>query len=249
MKLYGLIGYPLSHSFSRKYFQQKFEEEKIAGCEYRNFELPSIESISTLLQEPGLEGFNITIPYKEQIIPFLDRKSQVVEKTGACNCVRIIDQQLTGFNTDVIGFEVSLRKSLQPHHRLALILGTGGASKAVAYVLERLGIGFRYVSRSHSGALYVRYQDLSDEMITNHTLIVNTTPTGMYPHTDAAPDIKYEALTARHYLYDLIYNPEKTLYLQKGEEMGAVTENGHDMLIIQAEESWKIWNSDPAAWI
>ena len=241
---FGLIGYPLSHSFSKKYFEKKIIHKQIPDCVYENFEISSIDKLSSLvLDHEDLRGFNVTIPYKEQIIPFLQYKDDVVEKTGACNCVSIRNHELHGFNTDVIGFEQSLKKKLLPHHNKALILGTGGAAKAVAYVLDKLGISFRYVTRSNPPrAGYLVYEDIDDNTLETHTLIVNTTPSGMYPHINVAPLIRYDLLTSQHYLFDLIYNPEKTLFLQKGEGRGAAIENGYEMLIIQAEESWKIWS-------
>lgn len=246
MKLYGLIGYPLSHSFSRKYFQSKFEEEQILDCEYRNFEIPAITEIPGMLAaHPDLQGFNITIPYKERIIPYLNHQNAVVEKTGACNCVRITEGKLTGFNTDVLGFERSLKKHLRSNHNRALILGTGGASKAVAFVLERLGIPFMYVSRSQRGPLHLPYEAVTNDIIASYPLLINTSPVGMYPQVDTAPPIPYKGITAGHYLYDLVYNPGRTRFLQHGEQMGATVENGHDMLVIQAEESWKIWTAKP----
>lgn len=243
--MFGLIGYPLGHSFSKKYFETKFRHEQIHGCAYENFELSSIEELSSLIvATPALQGFNVTIPYKELIIPFLNYSSDVVKKTGACNCVSIRNRELYGFNTDVTGFEQSLKKKLLPCHNKALILGTGGAAKAVAYVMNKLGISFSYITRNnqHSPG-HLHYKDVDDSLLKSHTLIVNTTPSGMYPHIHAAPPINYDIITAQHYLFDLIYNPEKTLFLKRGESRGAAIENGHEMLIIQAEESWKIWTS------
>lgn len=243
MRRFGLIGYPLSHSFSQKFFTEKFQREGIRDCAYENFPLPSIDALRDVLtQHPDLAGLNVTIPYKELVLPFLHHQNEVVKAIGACNCIRIDKGQLTGFNTDVIGFETSLREFLHPHHQKALVLGTGGAAKAIHYVLQKLGIEFIEVSRNAQHARKISYDQLTPEIIASHTLIVNTTPLGMYPNVEECPKIPYEAITPQHYLFDLVYNPAKTLFLQKGEERDAVIKNGYDMLVIQAEESWKIWN-------
>ncbi len=243
MRKFGLIGYPLSHSFSKKYFTEKFRKENRNDCVNENFSLPDIQQISSVIaNEPDLHGLNVTIPYKENILSFLDSKNDLVEKTGACNCIKIIDGKLYGYNTDVIGFERSLKGKFINHHQLALILGTGGASKAVGYVISKLGINYKFVSRKASSADTINYKDLNEQIIRSHTLIINTAPVGMYPDIDAYPNIPYQGLTEKHYLFDLIYNPEKTMFLQKGEEHGAAIKNGQEMLIIQAEESWRIWN-------
>jgi shikimate dehydrogenase len=243
MRKFGLIGYPLSHSFSQKYFTEKFARENIADCSYQNFSIPSIEELRTILTtETELEGINVTIPYKQQVIPFLDFKNDVVDQINACNCIKIVDGKLQGYNTDVVGFEISLRKKLQTHHNKALILGTGGASKAVEYVMKKLGIEYKLVSRKPSSNHQLAYPGLNDDIIRSHTLIINTSPVGMYPNVDAYPEINYASITSQHYLFDLIYNPAKTAFLKKGEERGAVIENGLEMLVLQAEESWRIWN-------
>ncbi|MBS1932349.1 MAG: shikimate dehydrogenase [Bacteroidetes bacterium] len=243
MRKFGLIGYPLSHSFSQKYFTEKFDRENIHDCSYRNFSIPSIEELwSVLKAEPELEGLNVTIPYKEQVIPFLNFRNEVVEQIHACNCIKIVDGKLFGFNTDVVGFETSLKKKLKPQHNKALILGTGGASKAVEFVMRKLGIDYKLVSRKPSSGNILAYADLNDDITRSHTLIVNTSPVGMYPNVDAYPEINYNAISSYHYLFDLIYNPAKTAFLEKGEERGAVIENGLEMLVLQAEESWRIWN-------
>lgn len=244
MKKYGLIGYPLSHSFSQKYFTEKFQREGITGCEYGNFPLASIDEFPALIkQQPDLKGLNVTIPYKEKVIPYLTAKSEVVKTIGACNCIRIEDGELTGHNTDVVGFETSLRPLLQPFHKKALVLGTGGAAKAVHYVLDKLGIAFLEVSRNPVTGRQIGYHQIDETVIKEHQVIINTSPLGMYPNINECPPLPYKALTATHYLFDLVYNPAKTLFLQKGEEQGAAIKNGHDMLIIQAEESWRIWNA------
>jgi shikimate dehydrogenase len=244
MRKFGLIGYPLSHSFSPAYFAEKFAREGIKDCSYEAFAIETIDKFPALITDGELEGLNVTIPYKKAVIPFLDDASEAVEKTGACNCIKIKNGTLRGFNTDVIGFEKSLAEKLNSLHTEALIIGTGGSAAAVEYVLQKLQIEYLFVSRSISGRSPqpITYNDLSPDVIRQHRLIINTTPVGMYPAVDHAPDIPYEALTAQHYLFDLIYNPAETLFLKKGAEKGAVTKNGADMLIIQAEESWRIWN-------
>jgi shikimate dehydrogenase len=247
MRQYGLIGYPLSHSFSQRYFTEKFKREEITDCIYTNFEIPTMAALNVILSEPGLCGLNVTIPYKQAVLEYLDGRNDVVAAIGACNCIKIEDGRRTGYNTDVVGFERTLIKHLGSHHRRALVLGTGGASKAVEWVLEKLGIDYRMVSRRpRAESTDLRYEQLDAALLGDYTLIVNTTPVGMYPGTDEYPPLPYEALTRRHYLFDLIYNPEKTLFLRKGEERGAVIENGHEMLVLQAEESWRIWNERTA---
>jgi shikimate dehydrogenase len=244
MKRYGLIGYPLSHSFSQRYFTEKFEREGISDCAYSNFSISSIDELRVVLTDPELRGLNVTIPYKQQVLPFLTELSPVVEAIGACNCIRIAGGVRTGYNTDVVGFQRSLAGKLGSHHRQALVLGTGGASKAVEWVLDQLGIVYRLVSRQprpDTGDL--GYEDLDAGLMACYTLIVNTTPVGMYPKAEECPPLPYEALGPRHYLYDLVYNPPMTLFLQRGEARGAVVENGHEMLVLQAEESWRIWNA------
>ncbi|MEO5592847.1 MAG: shikimate dehydrogenase [Chitinophagaceae bacterium] len=243
MRQFGLIGYPLSHSFSKKYFTEKFETEGLTGCRYDNHSMASITKLPGLIKNnPLLEGLNVTIPYKEQVISFLSAASPVVSEIKACNCIRIENGRLVGYNTDVTGFEISLKAGLSPRHQQALILGTGGAAKAVEYVLKKQGIHYRYVSRNPLPG-NLSYADVTPDLLANYTLIINTTPLGMYPNVHELPPIPYEALGSNHYLFDLVYNPAKTLFLQKGEEQGAVIKNGEDMLLIQAEESWKIWNA------
>ncbi|MDF2191716.1 shikimate dehydrogenase [Paraflavitalea sp. CAU 1676] len=244
MKQFGLIGYPLSHSFSQKFFTDKFREEHITGCVYDNFPLDNIDALRGVLEKyPNLAGLNVTIPYKEKVIPYLHHQSDVVKRIGACNCIKFVNGELHGYNTDVTGFEESLRPLLQSHHQKALVLGTGGAAKAIHFVLEKLGIIFLEVSRNPFTGRQISYEQLTPELLEQHTLIINTTPVGMYPHVEECPQLPYTALTKRHYLFDLVYNPAKTMFLQKGEEQGAVIKNGADMLVIQAEESWRIWNS------
>lgn len=244
MRKFGLIGFPLSHSFSQKYFTEKFEREHIDGCVYEKYPLQNISELSSILHDKQLQGLNVTIPYKQQVIPFLHGSNEIVQQINACNCIKIEDGKLFGYNTDAIGFETSLVKKLQPHHTRALILGTGGAAKAVEYVVKKLGIAYTFVSRHpRPSSGDIRYEDVDAPLIHTHTLIINTTPVGMFPKMEECPPLPYEEIGSRHYLFDLIYNPEKTLFLQKGASMGATIENGHEMLILQAEESWRIWNS------
>lgn len=243
MKVYGLIGYPLSHSFSKGFFAEKFVREGIRGCVYDSFSLPAITDLPPLMAQHGeaLQGLNVTIPYKEAVIPYLDELSPAAAKMKAVNCIRFINGRKIGHNTDAIGFRRSLEPLLQPHHNKALVLGTGGAAKAVQYVLEALNIPYQLVSRKE-GPDNITYKELNADIMHSHTLIVNTTPLGMYPKVDEAPELPYELMTEQHLLYDLIYNPETTTFLQRGKNKGATIKNGHEMLILQAEASWEIWN-------
>lgn len=242
MKQYGLIGYPLTHSFSKGFFSEKFEREKITDATYDVFPLQRIELFKELCErEKNLAGLNVTIPYKEQIIPYLDELDEEAKAIGAVNTIKFTSGKRIGYNSDCFGFEKSILPLLKPHHTAALILGTGGASKAVEYVLHKLGIPFQFVSR-HKSKSTITYQELDTVVVQYSTLIINCSPVGMYPHTDEVPDIPYEALTEKHLLYDLIYNPEETHFLKKGRQMGAQTKNGLEMLYLQAERSWEIWN-------
>lgn len=245
MRRFGLIGHPLGHSFSQKYFTAKFAAEGIHDCRYDLFPITDITLLPSLWEiHPDLVGLNVTIPYKEKVVPHLDAMSDVVRSSGACNCIHRTSGGLVGHNTDVTGFEQSLAPGLGPSHRQALILGTGGASKAVAFVLGRLGIGYRFVSRSGGGETgSLSYAELDEAVMAAHTLIVNTTPLGTFPDIDTAPDIPYALLRPGHYLFDLVYNPPVTRFLAEGAKRGATTRNGSGMLAIQAEESWRIWNS------
>ena len=250
MKKFGLIGYPLEHSFSKTYFSDKFRKEEIRDCSYENFSLEKIEMIKDLVHaERDLFGLNVTIPYKQQVLPFLDELDEEARKVGAVNCIKISrlpDNKafLKGFNTDIYGFEIPLREVLLPQQTKALILGTGGASKAVAYVLGKHQIDFRYVSRTPGNRNMFSYGNLTEELVREHTIIVNTSPAGMHPNTDSFPDIPYEGITNMHILYDLVYNPEKTVFLHKGAEKKATLINGLPMLYLQAEKSWEIWNAE-----
>jgi len=244
MREYGLIGYPLSHSFSQKYFTEKFVKEGIDDAVFHAFSIPTINELDGVLQQhPGLQGFAITIPYKRAVINYLAECSNAVTETGACNCVKIDGAALKGYNTDVIGFENSFIKYLQKHHTRALVLGTGGAAAAVEYVLQKLNIPYNCVSRTSIAEKNVLgYDDITADVIKNHPIIINCTPLGTYPKTDDAPALPYHALTPEHYLFDLVYNPPLTKFLQLGKDKGATIQNGYEMLVIQAEENWKIWN-------
>jgi len=242
MRLFGLIGYPLTHSFSKNYFTEKFKKETIENCRYENFQLETIEDLPKIIYEnTDLQGLNITIPYKESVLQFLDESNELVKQTGACNCIKILGRKLIGYNTDVIGFEKALLNKIDPSHKNALVLGTGGAAKAVEFVLRKTGIDYKHVSR-HPSANIFSYEQLTPEVIEKNTLIINTTPLGMYPNITEFPPLPYEAITEKHLLFDLVYNPAKTLFLRKGEERGASIQNGYDMFVYQAEESWNIWN-------
>ena len=245
MKTYGLIGYPLGHSFSRGYFTDYFGREGI-DAEYKNFELPCIEKLGDVLQtESTLQGFNVTIPYKQQVFAYLNELSDAAQAIGAVNVVKVINQDgklhLKGYNTDHIGFADSIHPYLKPHHTHALILGTGGASKAVDYALRQMGIETQFVSRNAREGI-ISYEDLTPELMARYTIIVNTTPLGMHPKVNECPPLDYSLLTTSHLLYDVVYNPEKTLFLQRGEEHGATISNGMAMLIGQAKAAWRIWN-------
>ena len=243
MKRFGLIGKTLKHSFSKDYFTRKFAALGIEGNRYDNFELPSIDDLSSVLEEnPGLEGLNVTIPYKEAVIPFLQEADETVQAIGACNCIHIQKGRLIGFNTDAPAFlhtVLDLLKGNRPH---ALVLGSGGASKAVRYALSKAGISYELVSRQ-PGPGQLDYESLQLRGLSHFGLIVNTTPLGMYPNVDEAPPLPYSTLTPGHFLYDLTYNPPLTKFLKEGDARGAHVRNGYDMLVEQAEESWRIWNA------
>ncbi len=246
MKQFGLIGYPLSHSFSEKYFRAKFRKEKITGYDYKLFPLETIEQFPELIKEnPNLYGLNVTVPHKETIVNYLDALDETAKAVGAVNCIKIVKQQeeikLLGYNTDVYGFEEALKPILKSRHHHALILGSGGSAKAVASVLQKLQIDFVFVSRNPTTKEILLYNDLNKSIIREHLLIINTTPLGMYPETKNYPPIPYEYLGGQHLLFDLIYNPAQTVFLQKGEARGASIQNGIEMLHLQAEKSFEIW--------
>lgn len=244
MKIFGLIGYPLGHSFSKQYFTEKFNKEGIKDCRFDAFPIASISEFPALLNScPELRGLSVTIPYKEQVLQFVDEQSDEVRAAGATNSIKIANGKLTAYNTDIIGFEKSFTKKLKPGHTKALVLGSGGAAKAVQYVLTKLGMEYLVVSRTiQSSPAFISYQDIDAALLKEYRVIINCSPAGMYPNHHQAPAIPYGHLTAENYLYDLVYKPAPTLFLQEGERRGATTENGYDMLLIQAEESWRIWN-------
>lgn len=247
MNTYGLIGYPLGHSFSRGYFTDFFAQQGI-DAEYKNFELPHIEQLSEVLEsEATLCGFNVTIPYKQQVFAYLDELDDAARTIGAVNVVKVIRRDgeihLKGYNTDYIGFADAIRPLLKPHHTHALILGTGGASKAVDYALRQLGLHTQHVSRTAREDI-ISYEELTPELMAQYTVIVNTTPLGMHPKTEECPPLDYTLITEQHLLYDVVYNPEKTLFLHRGEEHGATICNGMSMLIGQAKAAWRIWTEE-----
>lgn len=243
MTEYALIGYPLVHSFSRQYFTEKFESEGINAC-YVNMEMESVAGLlETIKAQPQLKGLNVTIPHKQDVMPLLTSVSDEALAIGAVNCIKIGRNPLSliGYNTDIIGFERSIKPLLQPHHKKALVLGTGGASKAVVYGLKKLGIEPTLVSRTPANGMLC-YSNLSKDIMDEHTVIVNCTPLGTFPNINTCPDIPYKYISDRHLLYDLVYNPAKTLFLQQGEANGATVKNGLEMLHLQAEAGWEIWN-------
>jgi len=261
MKKYGLIGYPLKHSFSKKYFTEKFAAEKIEDCIYELFELEDLSTFPEFIKaHPDLCGLNVTIPHKIGAVFYMDRVDDEAKKVEAINCVHMTrkstveaafsaeagfagsDFQLEGYNTDIYGFEHSLKPLLKAQHINALVLGDGGASRAIKYVLKKLGIAFQVVSR-RPGPGQISYEHITPEIISRYKLIINTTPLGTAPDTTAFPPIPYDTITDQHLLYDLIYNPGKTAFLQKGEAQGAIIKNGYEMLVLQAEKSWEIWNT------
>jgi len=243
MKLFGLIGYPLGHSFSKQYFTEKFDREQLTDCRFELFELRDIGDFSLLLKnETALKGLAVTIPYKESVIPFLDIIDKDAALIGAVNCISISSGKLTGYNTDHIGFEMSLKPLLKIHHTKALVLGSGGASKAVQYVLQKLEIEYLVVTRNRQPSNgMINYESLNEKIIQEYTLIINCTPVGMFPHEKEEPEIPYHYLHAAHLLFDLIYKPSVTKFLSRGKQQGATIKNGYEMLVLQAEENWKIW--------
>lgn len=244
MSEYGLIGKNLSHSFSKAYFQKKFADLGVDYLEYTNFELQDISELKTVLaKNPLLRGFNVTIPYKESIIPFMDELSPEVRGIAAVNCVKITNGKLIGHNTDAYGFASSIKPFLEPQHSRALVLGTGGASKAVVFVLKRLNVEVFFASTSKKRQGTFAYDTLNERLFNACKFIINTTPVGMFPNVNECPNIPYECISSQHLVYDLIYNPEETLFLKKAKEQGATTINGLSMLQLQAEKSWEIWNS------
>lgn len=247
MKKLGLIGFPLGHSFSKKYYLQKFATEDIQGIDYDLYPLPNIEQLPSLYTNDDLfYGFNVTIPYKQSVMPYLTDLSPEASAINAVNCVKILRKgsqlRLIGYNTDAYGFEASLLPLVKPHHKEAIILGNGGAAKAVMYVLKKLKIPFTIISRQPAAG-DLSYEELRSKNLQDYPIIINCSPVGTYPHVDQCPAINYDQLSVDHLLYDLVYNPAETLFLKKGNEKGAVTKNGEEMLVLQAEKNWEIWNS------
>jgi shikimate dehydrogenase len=245
MREFGVIGITLKHSFSPKYFAEKFEKEGIKDASYHPFEIHSIGDIQSLLQKPNIKGLNVTLPYKEQVLPYLTSIDNAAAKIGAVNTIKVENGEATGYNTDYYGFKISLENwigTAKLSEIKALVLGSGGASKAVVAALTDLQIPYLYVSSSNKEGA-ISYNDITKEVLNEYQLVINTTPLGMFPNVDEAPAIPYQYLTESHYLYDLIYNPEVTKFLKNGEEAGAQTINGYEMLVIQAEKSWEIWNA------
>ena len=242
-KKFGLLGKDISYSFSKKYFTEKFSHELFEDCCYENFDIPTIEEFPTILKNnPDLKGLNVTIPYKEAILPYLDTLSEKAFKIGAVNVIRFTKKgNLKGYNSDWYGFKKALKPLLQPHHKKALILGTGGAAKAVAFALEQMGILYTYVSREASENA-IDYNRINTTTFDNYHIIINCTPVGTSPNTKEFPPIPYQFFTEKHIALDLIYNPEETQFLKKAKKKGAVTKNGYEMLVFQAEKAWKIWN-------
>ena len=245
MKKFGLIGFPLSHSFSQKYFSNKFEKEGIKGIEYHLLSLEDIRQFPKILEDDSFRGINVTIPHKIAVLPFLHDIDLDAKGVGAVNCIKIvgtgINKKLIGYNTDAYGFQNSISPLLEPHHQKALILGNGGAAKAVKYVFEKLGISYKLVSRKPQQGMFT-YEDLTEEVLNAYHIIVNTSPLGTYPNIEAFPNIPYQFITNKHILYDLVYNPAETVFLAKGKANGAKTKNGYEMLELQAIKSWEIWN-------
>jgi shikimate dehydrogenase len=248
MRCFGLIGFPLSHSFSAKYFAEKFERERLKDCTYSNFPLEQIGMLNQLIEKhENLIGLNVTIPYKQQVIPYLDSVEEEAAQIGAVNTIKIVRKDgrihLKGYNTDAYGFRASLEPFIKEHFSKALILGTGGASKAVANVLNKMGIEVTYVSRKPGNPEHLSYKELTPAIMASCQVIVNASPSGMYPDIHACPAIPYECLTPGHVLYDLIYNPAETKLLALGRSKGASAINGLQMLHLQADRAWEIWNS------
>ena len=244
MDIYGLIGYPLGHSFSISYHNQRFADEGI-NAKYMNFEIASLDELSQVLSSnPELKGLNVTIPYKEKVMAYLDYISPVARAIGAVNVVRVVHEgrnvKLLGYNSDVIGFTESIEPMLEDYHRKALVLGTGGASKAVSYALKELGLECICVSRYERPGT-IQYESITPEVVHEYNVIVNCTPLGMFPKTDECPLLPYEALDERNILYDLLYNPDETLFMQRGAQQGATVKNGLEMLLLQAFASWEFW--------
>jgi shikimate dehydrogenase len=250
-KLFGLVGKNIDYSFSKKHFTEKFSAEHFTNCEYQNFDIDAIESFHDIIKNnPNLRGLNVTIPYKEIVIPFLDQLSEKAAKIGAVNVIRFKKNGiLKGYNSDCYGFKKALQPLLQPHHKTALILGTGGSAKAVAFALEELDINYTFVSRKASdpsdselaNLKAIDYNRINATTFDNYQIVINCTPLGTSPNIKECPEIPYEYFTDKHIAFDLIYNPEETQFLKKAKKKGAITKNGQEMLVFQAEKAWKIW--------
>ena len=244
MRQFGLIGYPLSHSFSPTYFKAKFEQENIIDALYSLYELKSIEEFPSLLKlNSHLHGLNVTIPYKTSVVPFLDELDNTAKGVGAVNTISFKNRKLIGYNTDVIGFKISLLNFIGDERPDALVLGTGGSSKAVIYILNELNILYQRVSRIKQNN-FLCYSDLNADIIEKHKLIINCTPLGKSPNIDSKPSLPYPILTVKHFLFDLNYNPAQTAFLETGKQQGASVKNGYEMLTLQADAAWEIWNKD-----
>jgi shikimate dehydrogenase len=242
--IFGLLGKNISYSFSKGYFTEKFQKLHLNTHSYVNFDIQNCSEFPSIIaSQKHLKGVNVTIPYKQEIIPFLDELDEIAQQIGAVNTIKVTKNKiLKGYNSDVVGFEKSIKPLLKEYHQKALILGTGGASKAVAFVFQKNNISFKFVSRNPTLQNQISYQNLSKEIIESHTIIVNCSPLGTSPNVEKYPEIPYHFLNKQHLLYDLIYNPEETVFLFKGKKQGAVIKNGLEMLQLQAEESWRIWN-------
>ena len=240
-KNYGLIGNSLSHSFSKKYFESKFLQHKIEA-NFENYECLNLDEVAKLLRRKDIAGLSVTIPYKTALMPLLSDLDESAKQVGAVNCIKFIGDKRIGFNTDVFGFEQLIKPFFEAHHERAMILGTGGASKAVAFVLESLGVDVIYISRHPKKGDEYLYQDINEKMMAYHGILVNTTPVGTFPNVHDCPEIPYEFLTSKHLLIDLVYNPKETEFLKNGKAQGVVVINGETMLHQQAERAWQIWN-------
>jgi shikimate dehydrogenase len=247
LRTFGLIGYPLTHSFSPDFFNKKFQNLGINAI-YKAFSISNITELKIVISEnPHLEGLNVTIPYKESVLPFLNQIDSNAKAIGAVNCIKITRKNnlpfLIGYNTDYIGFEMSFVPLLKSHHQKAIILGNGGAAKAISYVLSKLNIPFIFIVRNPKQSNELAFSDVDKSIFDEYKIIINSTPLGMYPNIDKCPEIAYEYINESHLLYDLVYNPQESLFLKKGKLQGAQTKNGYEMLILQAEKSWDIWNN------
>jgi len=241
-KQFGLIGKNIDYSFSKKYFTDKFEKENLINHSYQNFDIQSVFEITQIIKNPNLCGVNVTVPYKEEIVPFLDKISKKAKKIGAVNTIKITKKgKLKGYNTDFYGFQKSVSILLNENHKKALILGTGGASKAVAFALKKLGIQYTFVSQKLRRDC-LTYEKLNESIFEEYQIIINCTPLGTYPDTNSCPNIPYQLFKNNHIAFDLVYNPEETTFLQKAKQYGATTKNGMEMLVFQAEKAWEIWN-------